>query len=229
MEIISLRPTASSLYSPWDGDSDPRRPCWTFALRFLRAFPLFFGLPIYGLFSAVYFGYVVTGHYVLSMRGFCGTQYRRYDASLVFLVLQRSTMSDGFLCWSLWRSVNCQVSCVHLPVWLKSQEFPETESPAGFAAVEASARFLGPAHQGFSGFCCLSGVRDQHKGRRPKNPSSNSQRPLLWSSHPQGLLRGLFSQVSPRLPPAVSPQRQTLRRACLRAVPRLPRSPGIAF
>ena len=30
----------------WDGDSDPRRPRWTFALRFLHAFPLFFGFPV---------------------------------------------------------------------------------------------------------------------------------------------------------------------------------------
>ena len=122
-------------------------------------------------------------------------------------------------------------SCVHPPVWLMSQEFPETESPAGFAALESSARFTGPPN----------------KGRRPKNQSSNSQRPPLGSSHPQGLLRGLFLQVSHRLPPAVTLQRaslpsrsQRLRRACLQssaffltikegAVPRLPRSPGIAF
>ena len=122
-------------------------------------------------------------------------------------------------------------SCVHLPGWLISQDFPEVESPAGFGQVSGPrtpriqrvplpVRFTGPAQ----------------RGRRPKNRSSNSQRPLLWSSHPQGLLRGLFSQVSLRLPPAVSPQRgslpsrsQRLRRACLRAVPRIPRSPGIAF
>ena len=29
-----------------DGDWGPRRPCWTFSLRFLRAFRLFFGFPI---------------------------------------------------------------------------------------------------------------------------------------------------------------------------------------
>ena len=50
-----------------DGDSDTPRPCWTLSLRFVRAFPLFFGLPIYGLFLAVYFGYVVSGRYVMSM------------------------------------------------------------------------------------------------------------------------------------------------------------------
>ena len=53
-------------------------------------------------------------------------------------------------------------SCVHLRGWLMSQDVPEVESPAGFAALEGSARFQGPAHQGFSGFCCLSGLRDQH-------------------------------------------------------------------
>ena len=31
--------------------------------------------------------------YVMSMYGYCGTQYRRCDASFVFLVLQRSTLS----------------------------------------------------------------------------------------------------------------------------------------
>ena len=53
-------------------------------------------------------------------------------------------------------------SCVLLPVWLMSQEFPEAESPAVFAALEGSARFQGHAQQGFSGYRCLPGLRDQH-------------------------------------------------------------------
>ena len=61
---VQRRPRCTPLRG---GDSDTRRPCWTLSLRFPRAFPLFFGLPIYGLFSAIYFGYVVTGRYVMSM------------------------------------------------------------------------------------------------------------------------------------------------------------------
>ena len=50
-----------------------------------------------------------------------------------------------------------------------SQDFPEVESPAGIAALEGSARFQDPAHQGFNGFRCLSGVRDQHtEGADPR-------------------------------------------------------------
>ena len=126
-------------------------------------------------------------------------------------------------------------SCVHLPGWLMSLHFPEVESPAGFAALEGSAWFQDPAHQGFSGFRCLSGLRDQHiEGAVPRTG------PLLClavgvifqlpSGGASGKKRGhrpkerlTFLQVSPRLPPAVSPQRgslpsrsQRLRRACLR-------------
>ena len=122
------------------------------------------------------------------------------NLQLCLLLLVLVNQGNGFFLLVLLGECELLGSCVHLPVWLMSNEFPETESPAGFAALEGSARFTGPAH----------------KGRRPKNWSSNSQRPPLWSSHSQGLLRGLFLQVSPR-------------RACLRVVPRLLRSPGIAF
>ena len=93
--------------------------------------------------------------------GHCGTQ---------------SVPKNCFLCWSFRESVSSRVPAFTCPVWLMSQEFPEAESPAGFAALEGSARFAGPAH----------------RGRRPKNRSSNSQRPPLWSSHRRRLLRGLI-------------------------------------
>ena len=129
-----------------------------------------------------------------------------------------------------------------------SQDFPEVESPAGFAALEGSARFLGPAHQGFSGIRCLSGLRDQHtEGADPRTGPLLSLAVGVIFQLPSGGASGqkrghrpkerlTFLQVSPRLPPAVSPQRgslpsrsQRLRRACLRAVPILTRSPGIKF
>ena len=52
MEIFSSVQRRARSTPLRDGDSDTRRPCWTLSLRFLRAFPLFFG-PIYGLCSAV--------------------------------------------------------------------------------------------------------------------------------------------------------------------------------
>ena len=108
-----------------------------------------------------------------------------------------------------------------------SWEFPEAESPAGSARFQGlrtpwvqrvllPVRFTGPAH----------------KGRRPKNRSSNSQRPPLWSSHAQGLLRGLFCRYPlgcrRRSPRSGVHCRVTHRGYVVHAckVPRLPRSPG---
>ena len=107
------------------------------------------------------------------------------------------------------------VSGVHLSVWLKSQEFPETES-SGFRCSRGFCQVSGACTASFQRFCCLSGLRDTQRAQSPE-PSSNSQRPPLWSSHSQGLLRGLFLQVSPRLPPAVSPQRGSLPRRSQRS------------
>ena len=180
MEIFPSRPTASSLYFLRDGDSEPRRLCWT--LFVVLIFPPFFGFSIYGLSSAVYFGYVVIGRYVLSIvaavvRSFdvttaCNSTFRQPSTlsavllAFVYFVERSSTQgtvsSNGFLCWSFWEECELLGSCVHLPGWLMSQDFPEVESPAGFAALEGSARFQRPAHQGFNGFRCLSGLRDQH-------------------------------------------------------------------
>ena len=154
---FSSRPMASSLYSLGDGGSVPRRPCWN--ASFFRAFPLFLGLPNYGVFSAACFGL----RRFLRIPGIGSTATMVLPATQFLSNLQLCLLQcDGFLCWSLWESVICRVSCVHLPVWLMSQDFPEVESPAGFAALEGSARFQGPAHQGFSGFRCLSGLQDQH-------------------------------------------------------------------
>ena len=127
-----------------------------------------------------------------------------------------------FLCWSFWES-DLPVSCVHQSVWLMSQEFPEAESPAGFAALESSARFQvlrTPWVQRVP--LPVSFMGPAHGGRRPKNRSSNSQRPPLWSSHPQGLLRGLICRYplgchrrSLRSGVSLPSRSQRLRRACL--------------
>ena len=184
-----LRPTASSLYSLRDGASVPRRPCWTFTSCFLLSrFP---ALPwssylwrMFGrLFSAAYFWLprflCIPGIGSTATMVLLATQLQS-NLQLCLLLRVLVNQENGFLCWSLWRSVNCRVSCVfgglssgaqgvicrvpgfHLSVWLKCWDFPEVESPAGFAALEGSARFQGPAHQGFSGLRCLSSLRDQH-------------------------------------------------------------------
>ena len=60
-------------------------------------FPPFFGLPIYGLFSAVYFGYVAIGRYVLSI---VDTVVRSFDVMTACnsTFKQPSTVSNLQLC-----------------------------------------------------------------------------------------------------------------------------------
>ena len=136
MEIFSSVQRRARSTPLRDGDSDTRRPCWTLSLRFLRAFPLFFGLPIYGLFSAVYFGYVVTGRYVMLH---VATVVRSMTRNSTFK--QTSTLSAVRLAfyqghrpkerfcvlreWSLRGCMSSRVPAFILPVWLLSQEFPE--------------------------------------------------------------------------------------------------------
>ena len=92
-------------------------------------FPPFFGLPIYGLFSAVYFVFVVIGRYVLSIvatvvRSFevttaCNSTFKQPSTlsavllAFVYFVERSSTKGtvprNGFLCWSFWESVKCRV------------------------------------------------------------------------------------------------------------------------
>ena len=91
------------------------------------------------------------------------------NLQLCLLLLVLVNQENGFLCSSEWGSVNCRVSCVFgglssgpQGVICRVPGFHEVESPAGFAALEGSARFQGPAHQGFSRLRCLSSLRDQH-------------------------------------------------------------------
>ena len=108
--------------------------------------------------------------------GFCGTACNSTFKPPSTLSSSSCGRMERFFVLVLFGKCELPGSCVHLPFWLMSQELPETESPAGFAALEGSARFTGRAH----------------KRRRPKNRSSNSQRPPLWSSHPRRLLRVFF-------------------------------------
>ena len=151
---FALSPTASSLYSPsgWRF----RTPSSMLDFFVVLICPPFFGLPIYGLFSAVYFGYIAIGRYVLStvaavVRSFdvttaCNSTFKQPSTlsavllAFVHFVERSSTKGhrpkERFFVLVLLGECELPGSCVHLPVWLMSQEFPEAESPAGFAACQ---------------------------------------------------------------------------------------------
>ena len=78
-----------------------------------------------------------------------------------------------------------------------SQEFPEAESPAGFAALEGSARFQGLR---------TPGVQRNPLPVRFMGPAKTT----IVVESPAGTLERSNLQVSPRLPPAVSSQRGSL-------------------
>ena len=158
MEIISSRPTARSPYSLRGWRFIPSSTMLDVCVALRSRFPaLGFPIILFMSYSALLRVWLLW--YVL-------------DVWLLQFDWPSSTLSRGRQlrapsqerCFVLVPLGECELpgSGVHLLVWLMSQEFPEAESPAGFAALDCSARFPGPAHQGFGGFRCLSGIRDQH-------------------------------------------------------------------
>ena len=122
MEIISSRPTASSLYSLRDGDSKPRRPCWTFtSCLLLSRSPAHLWIP----YSSVYDVFFVTtayGYYGLQYIPGIGRMATAVRLAFVDFIERSSTKGSvprkGFLCWFFWESVNFRVpgfTC--LSVW----------------------------------------------------------------------------------------------------------------
>ena len=128
-----------------------------------------------------------------------------------------------FLCCLLLGECELPGSGVHLSVWLKSQDFLLRLRVQRVSLLSrVLPGFRAPHTKGSAGStaCQVYGTSTQ-KAPSQEPVEQLSQTTIVVESHPQRLLRGPFSQVSPYLPPEVSPQRgslpsrpQRLRRAC---------------